>query len=106
MLLVATLGTTAVVLIQVAVTGSVGVRRHRIVVLQSAVLCGSLVGAAGAIVAAMVWAGRATEWLQTPTRWMLRVLGNPLFWIALLMLFALANWAVRERSRAVAIQVR
>lgn len=96
-LMVFALGTTAVVLIQVVSTGEVGVKRHRATVVQSAVLCGSLVGVAGAIVAGLVWAGRSVDWLESPTQWLLRVLGNPLFWIALLSVFVAVGW-VRRRS--------
>lgn len=85
-LLVFTLGTTAVVLIEMSVTGEVGVGRHRRVVIQSAVLCGVMVGAIGAIVASAVWLGRSVPALAGATDWLLRILGNPLFWIGLLVL--------------------
>lgn len=84
-LVVFTLGTTAVVLIQMTATGEVGARRVRTAVNQAALLCGLAVGAIGAIVAAAVWLGRSVEALESTTDWLLRVLGNPLFWIGLLV---------------------
>ena len=91
MLVVFSLGTTAVVLIQVAVTGEVGVARHRRTVVQSAALCGAIVGAVGAVLASLVWAGRSTPALNTVTDWLLRILGNPLVWIGLLVVLVLAQ---------------
>jgi hypothetical protein len=85
------LGTTAVVLLQVASTGDVGVRHHRRTVVQAATLVGALVGFAGALVAAMVWVGREISWLQSATEWLLRILGNPLFWIGILVVLVLAK---------------
>jgi hypothetical protein len=90
-LVVFTLGTTAVVLLQVASTGETGVRRQRRTVVQAAMLVGGLVGFAGAVVAALVWVGREVSWLQSPTDWLLRVLGNPLFWIGMLAIFTITN---------------
>lgn len=95
------LGTTAVVLLQSAATGEVGVRRHRRTVVQAAVLCGSLVGLAGAVVAGLVWCGREVPALESPTQWLLRILGNPMFWIAMLVVFAVAG-QVRRRSERTA----
>ncbi len=96
-LMVFALGTTAVVLIQIAVTGEVGVRRHRRTVVEAAVLCGVLVGALGAIVATSAWIGRRVEWLEPGTEWLLRVLSNPLFWIGVLICLLLAS-RLRRRS--------
>lgn len=90
-LMVFALGTTAVVLIQAAVTGEVGVRRHRRTVVEAAVLCGALVGALGAVVAASAWLGRSVSWLEPATDWLLRILSNPLFWIGVLLCLLLAG---------------
>jgi hypothetical protein len=84
-LVVFTLGTTAVVLIQMTTTGQAGSRRLRAVVNQGAVLCGAGVGLIGAVVAAAVWVGRSVPALESSTDWLLRILGNPLFWIGLLV---------------------
>lgn len=90
------LGTTAVALAQITTTGEVGVRRHGRAVTESALLCGALVGLVAGAVAAMAVAGRRIDMLAPFTEWMLRVLGNPLFWLGLLILVALVNVA---RSR-------
>ena len=102
-LMVFALGTTAVVLIQVAVTGEVGVRRHRRTVVEAAVLCGLLVGALGAVVAAVAWIGRSVPWLETGTDQTLRVLSNPLFWIGVLLCLLLAS-RLRRTSGTVTSQ--
>lgn len=89
--LVFSLGTTATVLIQIAVTGEVGVARHRRTILMSATLLGSIVGTVGALVAAMAWGGRSVAALATATDWLLRVLGNPLLWIGLLIVLVVVQ---------------
>jgi hypothetical protein len=93
-----TLGTTAVVLVQSVTTGEVGARRHRRVVAQAALLCGLVVGLLAAIAAALADVGRRVSWLETPTEWVLRILGNPLFWIAVVVLVALAGRFGRQRD--------
>lgn len=90
-LVVFSLGTTAVVLIQVAVTGEVGVARHRRTVIEAAALCGAIVGLIGGIIAAMVWGGRSVPALNTLTDALLRITGNPLLWIAILLLLLLGQ---------------
>lgn len=79
------LGTTAVALIQIMATGKVGVRRHAPVVVQSAFLCGSIVGLIGGVVACVAVIGRNVAALSGTTDWVIRILGNPLFWIGLLL---------------------
>ena len=64
---------------------------------RAAPLCGLVVAGIGSIVAAAVWVGRTVPVLQPSTGWLLRVLGNPLFWIALLALVPTIN-AIRRRS--------
>ncbi len=91
------LGTTAVALVQITATGEVGVRRHLRAVTESAVLCGVLVGTVAGLVGAAAVAGRQIEMLAPFTEWMLRVLGNPLFWLGLVVLVAVVNVA---RNRA------
>lgn len=95
-LVVFTLGTTAVVLIQMSVTGDTGVRRHRRTVVQAALLCGVLVGAVGASAAGLVWLGRSVPASRAATDVIVRVLGNPLFWIGLLALLVAVK-ALRRR---------
>lgn len=79
------LGTTAVALVQITATGRVGVRRHANVVVQSALLCGTLVGCLGAVGASVAVLGRNVRSLSGATEWVIRILGNPLFWVALLL---------------------
>ena len=86
------LGTTAVALIQIMSTGKTGVRRHASVVVRSALLCGILVGSIVGAVAAIAFVGRSVEAWSGATEWTLRVLGNPLFWIGLLLLGSLVNF--------------
>lgn len=79
------LGTTAIALVQTMATGEVGVRRHARVIGQSALLCATLVGLAGGAAAGLVVIGREVDALSGATEWILRVLGNPLFWVGLLV---------------------
>jgi hypothetical protein len=79
------LGTTSVALIQIMTTGEVGVRRHRRVVATSAVLCATLVGAIGAVAAGLAFVGRNVPAMEGATNWILRVLGNPLLWLTLIV---------------------
>ena len=85
------LGTTAVALVQIMATGQVGVRRHSSVVVQSALLCGTLVGCIGALAASVAVLGRNVTALAGTTEWVLRILGNPLFWVGLLLLGTAVN---------------
>lgn len=95
-LVVFTLGTTAVVLTQVMVTGRAERRRHIGVVNEAALLCGLMVGAIGAVIAAAAWFGRSVPALEPATEWLIRVLGNPLFWIGLLVV-VVAVGVIRRR---------
>lgn len=99
------LGTTAVALVQIMTTGEVGVRRHGRVVIKSAVLCGAIVGMVAGVVGALAVAGRRISMLAPFTEWMLRVLGSPLFWLALVVLVGLAN-VLRNRSSSSPIAPR
>ena len=92
------LGTTAVALVQITTTGEVGVKRHGRAVTESAVLCGAAVALVAGAVGALAVAGRRIEMLAPLTEWMLRVLGNPLFWLGLLVLAAVVNLARRRAS--------
>ncbi len=85
------LGTTAVALLQIAATGDVGVRRHRRAVVESSLLVSVLVGSFGALVAAIAVVGRRIEPLAGPTEWAIRILGNPAFWLALLLVTAIVS---------------
>ncbi len=73
-------------LIQIMTTGEVGVRRHRRAVATSALLCATLVGVLGAMAAGVALVGRSVPALEGATNWILRVLGNPLFWLALIVI--------------------
>jgi hypothetical protein len=87
------LGTTAVALVQITATGEVGVRRHRRAVVESALLCGVLVAIVGGSVAALAVGSRRVDALEGPTEWVLRVLGNPLLWIGILVVGAVVHVA-------------
>jgi hypothetical protein len=93
------LGTTAVALIQIMSTGAIGVRRHASVVVQSAILCGTLVGGIGGVAAAVAVIGRRVHSLSRATEWILRILGNPLFWLGLLVLGVTVNALGRRLAR-------
>lgn len=90
-----TLGTSAVAVLQVVSSGRVGVGVHRRIVVESALLCATIVGALAAVVAAIGQFGRSVDVLATPTDWVLRVLGNPLFWIGVLGLYLVAQRLTR-----------
>ena len=90
-----TLGTTAVALIQVMTTGEVGVRRHAGAVRSSAVLCGAIVGMIGGLAASLAYLGRRVHVLTRGTDWVIRILGNPLFWLGMLVVFAAFGAASR-----------
>jgi hypothetical protein len=77
--------------VQIMATGKVGVRRHSSVVVQSALLCGTLVGCIGALAASVAVLGRNVKALAGTTEWVLRILGNPLFWVGLLLLGVAVN---------------
>jgi hypothetical protein len=94
------LGTTSVALIQIMTTGEVGVRRHRRVVATSALLCATLVGALGAIAGSLALIGRNVPALEGATNWILRVLGNPLFWLALIVVLVLGRRIHERRVHA------
>ncbi len=96
--LVFAFGTTAVALIQVVSTGQVGVRRHGAVVMRSALLCGLLVSLLGGFAAGVAVVGRNVDSLSGPTHWILRVLGNPLFWIGLLLVGLVVSRIRRSRQ--------
>jgi hypothetical protein len=100
-LMVFGLGTTAVALTQIMSTGHVGVRRHMRVIVQSALLCGSLVGFTGGVVATLAVLGRGSDRMSGVTQWLLDVLGNPLLWLGLVVVGALVQLARRRlASRA------
>lgn len=96
-LIVFTLGTTAVALIEVTTSGAVGVARHVRVVAAGALLCAALVAIAGGAAATIAWAGREIEPLAGPTDAALRVLGNPLLWLTVLAVYA--GFALRRSRR-------
>ncbi len=95
-LVVFALGTTAVVLIESTTTGAVGLARQRRVVAQAALLVASIVAIIAAVGASAVLVGRSVSWLESPTEWLLRVLGNPFFWIGILAT-VLSIGAIRRR---------
>jgi hypothetical protein len=97
-LLVFGFGSTAVALLQITTTGRVGVRTHSVAIVQSALTCGAIVGSIGASVATAAWLGRRSPALSDTTEWIIRVLGNPLFWIGLLGLGVIIS-SVKKRLR-------
>jgi hypothetical protein len=96
------LGTTSVALIQIMTTGEVGVRRHWRVIATSAVLCASLVGVLGAVAASLALVGRSVPALEGTTNWILRVLGNPLLWLTLIVVSLLVRRFLTQRDRSTA----
>lgn len=98
--IVFSLGTTAVALVQVTTTGQVGVRRHASAVRSSALLCGTIVALIAALAAAFAYLGRKVSALSGATDWILRILGNPLFWLGMLAASAAIGRVVR-RHRAI-----
>jgi hypothetical protein len=94
------LGTTAVALLQIMATGQVGVRRHSTAVVQAALLCGAVVGALAGVAGAIATLGRHVDALEGPTEQLLRVLGNPLFWLGVLGVGAIVQLLRRSRHGA------
>jgi hypothetical protein len=101
-IIVFTLGTTVVALLQIISSGQVGVVRHRVAVVQAALLCACAVGVLGCAAGAIGHAGRSIDVLSAPTDWVLRVLGNPLFWIGVLGIFMLSQRVARTDSTVAA----
>ena len=93
------LGTTAVALIQITTSGVVGVRRHLRAVVESAFAVASIVGVLAAFVGALAWLGRSVPALRGATDTVIRVLGNPLFWLAVVVVIVVAD---RRSSRVAA----
>jgi hypothetical protein len=93
-----TLGTTAVALIQVMTTGEVGVRRHASAIRSSAILCGAIVGTIGGCAATVAYLGRRVHVLTSGTNWVIRILGNPLFWLGLVVIFGVFRAASRRAA--------
>ncbi|MBI5089217.1 MAG: hypothetical protein HZB15_10290 [Actinobacteria bacterium] len=89
------LGTTAVALTQIMSTGHVGVRRHLPVIAKSALLCGTVVGLLGAMVASLAVIGRRWSRAEGTTDWLLDVLGSPLLWLSLVVLLAIVHFVRR-----------
>lgn len=77
------LGTTAVALVEVVAHGPGSPARHRAVVARAAGLAGVLVAAIGTIGGALFVVGQRNEALRPATSAVLRVMRNPLPWLAL-----------------------
>lgn len=90
------LGSTAVALMQIMTTGTVGVRPHARAVASSAFLCGALIGLLSAVVAAGLAVARSIGPLAGPTERVLNVLASPWPWIALAVV-VLMREIVRSR---------
>lgn len=99
-LLVFSLGTTAVALVQIVSTGRTGVRRHVRVIAASAVLCGFLVAVIGGAVAALLVLAEQFPSTEGSARWLIRVLGSPVPWLVLAAV-AFAGPLLSRRSRIV-----
>jgi ABC-type dipeptide/oligopeptide/nickel transport system permease component len=91
------LGSTAVALTETMVTGRGGVRRHRRVVVQAACTVGLIVAAMAAVVGVIAAIARRRPAWRDETNLILDVLGNPLFWLALVLVAFVSG---RLRSRA------
>lgn len=86
-------GTTAVVLLENVSSGSTHRRQQRRVVVQSATLCAVTVAAIAAAAATVAEMGRRVDVLSGHTEFVLRVLGNPLTWIGLVVVLLVVNSA-------------
>jgi hypothetical protein len=93
------LGTTAVALLQIMATGRADMRRHRRAVVEAALLCGTMVGVLGGAAGALAYSGRRIDAIDGGVDWVLRVLGNPLFWLGILVVVALVHIVGRDRGR-------
>jgi hypothetical protein len=93
------LGTTAVALIEIMSTGETGVGKHARVVGTSALLCGLLVGAIGAVGAGLALLGRSVESMRDGTDWVLRTLGNPLLWTGLVAVILIRQAILARHDR-------
>ena len=91
------LGTTAVALTQTVSTGQVGVKTHWRTIVQSAILCGSIVGLLGAMGGTLTLIGRNVPSLQQPTERVLSVLANPLIWLGVATAILVVPWILRKR---------
>ena len=94
------LGTTAVALTQTVSTGQVGVKTHWRTIVQSAALCGSIVGMIGAVGGSLTLIGRNVPALQQPTERVLVVLASPLIWLGIATAILLVPWIRRRRQGA------
>lgn len=97
------LGTTAVALIEITTTGVVGVRRHLRAVVESAFAVASIVGLLAAFVGSLAWLGRSVPAMRDATDMVIRVLGNPLFWLAIVVVIVLADRRSSRRAAAAAV---
>lgn len=79
------LGTTAIVLVETVAGGTAGRQQHRATVVQSASLCALAVGLIAAVAGTLAYVGRQVDRLRGATDLVLRVLGNPLLWIGLVV---------------------
>jgi hypothetical protein len=93
------LGTTAVALLQIMATGRADMRHHRRAIVEAALLCGTIVGVLGGAAGALAYSGRRIDAIDGATEWVLRVLGNPLFWLGILVVVALVHLARRDHGR-------
>jgi hypothetical protein len=93
-----TLGATAVALIEITTSGVVGVRRHLRSVLESALVVASMVGVLAAMVGSLAWLGRSVPALRGATDAVIRVLGNPLFWLGIVAITVLVDRRSRRRA--------
>jgi hypothetical protein len=79
---------------------SAGVRVHRRAVTSSALLTGAMIGVIAAIGSTLVVLAQQIPALEGPTDWFLRIVGNPLPWL-LLVVVILALPRIRSRSSPV-----
>lgn len=85
------LGTTAVALVQISTSGVVGVRRHLRAIVESALAVASTVGLLGALAGVLAWVGRSVPALAGATDTIIRVVGNPLLWLGLVVVIVLID---------------
>ncbi|NND74216.1 MAG: hypothetical protein HKN44_04345 [Ilumatobacter sp.] len=92
------LGTTAVVLIEIVTSGRADRRAHRATVVRSATLCALGVGLIAGAAAGVALIGRRNDSLRGTTDLVLRVLGNPLLWIGLVVVVMVVQYVKARRE--------
>lgn len=100
------LGTTAVALTEIAMSGSVGVRRHLRSILESALLCALVVALLAGFAGGLAHVGSRIPSLTGSADLVLRVLGNPFVWLGFAAVSLVVEFRRQRRGGASASQSR